>query len=134
MNKSRIVIVLFVLLAAAASLSAGQAVQAVKPPEKKPVDTAKLFAEIAGSYGYNVNGQDMIINFWVEGGKLYGAPQGQENEFAEVILKDAEKLFFEATPPGGQLFEIEFIRGENKKIEKSVLRSQGMEAPGVRIK
>jgi len=131
MNRSRIIIVLIVLFMAAGSLSAGQAVQ---PQVIKPVDTAKLFAEIVGSYGYNINGQDMVINYWVESGKLYGAPQGQENDLAEVILKDAEKLQFEATVPGGNYFEIEFIRGESKKIEKSVLRSQGMEAQGVKIK
>jgi hypothetical protein len=133
MRKHRIII----MLIAAAVLAAAAAAQTAPPAqgqEKKPVDTAKLYAEIAGSYSYSVNGQDMILNFWLENGKLYGAPQGQENEYAEIILKDAEKLFFEATPPGGQLFEIEFARGESKKIEKSVLRSQGMEAAGTKIK
>jgi len=131
MYRSRIIVILIAILMTAGSLSA---VQAVAPQEKKPVDTAKLFAEIAGSYSYQVESQDMIINFWIEAGKLYGAPQGQESEFAEVILKDAAKLFFEATTPGGNLFEIEFFRGESKKIEKSILRSQGMEAQGVKIK
>ena len=51
-------------------------------------------------------------------------------------LKDAEKLVFEATPPGGQLFVIQFIRGESGKFEKSVLSApaQGLEASGAKNK
>jgi hypothetical protein len=133
MRTHRIIPVLIAVIIIAAA-AAAQTAPPAQAQEKKPTDTAKLYAEIAGSYSYNLNGQDMIINFWVENGKLYGAPQGQENEYAEVIIKDVEKLFFEATPPGGQLFEIEFARGESKKIEKSVLRSQGTEVAGIKIK
>jgi len=131
-NRSIAFLAAFVLCAAAAA--AAQTAPPVQAQEKKPVDTAKLFAEIAGAYSYSLDVQEMVINIWVENGKLYGAPQGQENDSAEVILRDAEKLLFEATPSSGQLFQIEFIRGESGKIEKSVLRTQGMEIAGVRIK
>lgn len=134
MRKHRIIIMLIAAAVCAAAAAAAQTAQPAQAQEKKPVDTAKLYAEIAGSYSYSVNGQDVIMNFWVENGKLYAAPQGEESKYAEVILKDAEKLFFEATPPGGRLFEIEFARGESKKIEKSVLRAEGMEAAGIKIK
>jgi hypothetical protein len=132
MNKIRISILVLAIV-----LSAGAAAAQTAPPaqaQKNPVDTAKLFAEIAGSYAYSFGGQDLTVNFWVENGKLYGAPPGEEAEFAEIFLKDADKLLFEATPPNGPLYEIEFVRGEDKKISKSVLRTQGIEAQGVRIK
>ncbi len=127
-------IILAALISAVLCASAAVAQTAPPAQAQKPVDTAKLYTEIAGAYGYNFDGQDMVINFWVEGGKLYGAPQGQENEFAELVLRDAEKLVFEATPPGGQLFVITFIRGESGRFEKSTLRTQEIEIAGVRIK
>jgi hypothetical protein len=128
---------ILVLFAAVLFLAAAAAAQTAPPAqaqEKKPVDTAKLFAEIAGSFAYDYQGQGLTVNFWVESGKLYGAPPGQEAEYAEVILKDADKMIFEAAPPNGQLYEIEFSRGEDGKITKSILRTMGLEVPGVRIK
>jgi hypothetical protein len=124
-----LIAVIMIALAAAA-----QTAPPAQSKEQKPVDTAKLFAEIVGSYAYTYEAQDLVVSFWTENGKLYGAPQGQESEYAEVVLKDAEKLSFEATPPNGQLYEIEFLRGEDKKISKSVLRTGGIEIAGVRIK
>ncbi len=128
----------FVTLILAAMAFAAVAAAQTTPPaqEKKPVDTAKLFAEIAGAYSYSLNGEEMVVNFWVESGKLYGAPQGEENDYAEVVLKDAEKLVFEAQPQAGQLFVIQFVRGESGKFEKSILNSpsQGLEVTGVKIK
>lgn len=133
MRTHRIILVLIAVIAFAAA-AAAQTAPTAQAQEKKPVDTAKLFAEIAGSYAYTSQTQDMVISYWVEGGKLYGAPQGQESDYAEVVLMDAEKFLFEATPQGGQLYQIEFARGESGKFEKSILRTQGMEVPGVRIK
>lgn len=133
MRTNRIIPVL-IAVAILAVAAAAQTTPPAQAPVNKPVDTAKLFTEIAGSYAYTRETQDMVIKFWVEGGKLYGAPEGQENDFAEVVLMDAEKLLFEATPQGGQLFQIEFSRGESGKFEKSILRTQGIEVAGVKIK
>jgi hypothetical protein len=101
--------------------------------EKKP-DAQKIYAEIAGEYSYSLEGQEMLIAFWVKDEKLYGAPRGQEAEYAEITPVDLEKLKFGVTVPNGQYYEIDFSRDENQKITKSVLRTQGMEIPGVRIK
>jgi len=101
--------------------------------EKKP-DTQKIYAEIAGNYSFNAQGQEMIIGFWVKDEKLYGAPQGQEAESAEITPVDLEKLKFGVTVPNGQYYEIEFYRDENQKITKSILLTQGMEIPGIKIK
>lgn len=133
MRTNRIIPVLIAVIILAAA-AAAQTAPPAQAQEKKPVDTAKLYAEIAGTYAYTYEAQDLVVSFWTENGKLYGAPQGQEGEYAEVVLKDAEKLSFEATPPNGQLYEIEFLRGEDKKISKSVLRTGGIEIAGVRIK
>jgi len=132
MRKSVIIIIAVFALAAIAAAQTAPPVQA-----QKPVDTAKLIAEIAGAYEYSVpQGESLIVSFWVENGKLYGAPQGQESDFAELIMKDAEKILFEATTQGGQTFMIEFIRAESGKFEKSILRNaeQGLEVVGLRIK
>jgi len=131
--KNRRTLIILVVIALVAGTAAAQTAPPAQAQEKK-VDTAKLYAEIAGSFVYSFGGQDLAVNFWVENGKLYGAPPGEEAEYAEIVLKDADKLLFTATPPNGQLYEIEFARGEDKKISKSILRTQGVEAQGVRIK
>lgn len=133
MRTNRIVPVLIAIVVLA-STALAQTAPPAQAQEKKPVDTAKLFAKIAGSYAYNYQTQDMVIKFWIENGKLYGAPEGQESDFAEVVLMDTEKLLFEATPQSGELFQIEFSRGESGKFEKSILRTQGIEVAGVKIK
>ena len=133
MRTHRIIPALIAVIIIAAA-AAAQTAPPAQSKEQKPIDAAKLFAEIAGSFAYTYEVQDMVIKYWVENGKLYGAPEGQENDSAEVVLKDAEKLIFEAIPSNGQLYQVEFSRGDDKKISKSVLRTQGIEVPGVRIK
>ncbi len=131
---------LIAVLIAAALLAPAAAAQTAPPTQaqgQKLVDTAKLFAEIAGAYEYTIpQGETMIVGFWVENGKLYGAPQGQESDFAELIKQESEKILFQATTQGGQTFMIEFVRGESGKFEKSILRNaeQGLEVVGLKIK
>lgn len=106
---------------------------ALAAQEKKP-DAQKIYAEIAGQYAYAAGSQELTIVYWVKDGKLYGAPVGQENDNAEIVPVDLTKLKFEATNSDGNYYEIEFSRDETGKIAKSVLKTQGIEAPGTRIK
>lgn len=99
--------------------------------ENKP-DTKKLFAEIAGEYEFAEEGQTMLIKFWVEDGKLFGAPEGETP--AEIVPVEGEKLLFEVNSPDGMNFRLEFVRGEDKKIAKFILRGAGMEGEGIKIK
>jgi hypothetical protein len=103
-----------------------------KPAPK--VDTEKLYKDIAADYSFAIGPEPMVIAFWLQNGKLYGAPRGQENEMAEILPRDLDKLMFEATVPGGQYFELTFLKDDAGKITKCKLVSQGMEVIGDRIK
>jgi hypothetical protein len=119
--------VLFTPLAASPD---GQA--QVKPAPK--VDTEKLYKEIVGDYSFAIGSEPMVVAFWMEKGKLYGAPKGQENEMAEITPRDLEKLMFETNVPNGQYYEITFLRDQAGKITKCKLVTQGVEVIGDRIK
>jgi hypothetical protein len=101
--------------------------------QDKPVDTKKLYNEIAGTYDCEFNGQVMVVIFFEKDGKLFGAP---ENETPEEILPVKDKpLFFEVTPAGsGELYELEFKRNEQKVIDSCVIKVQGMEILGKKRK
>lgn len=103
-----------------------------KPAPK--VDTEKLYKDIAADYSFAIGPEPLVVAFWLQDGKLYGAPRGQENEMAEILPRDLDKLMFEATVPGGQYYEITFLKDEAGKITKCKLASQGMEVIGDRIK
>jgi hypothetical protein len=117
------------ILALLAAVLAGP-VQAQTQAAPKPVDLAKIMAEIAGTYDFDVQGQAMVINFSVQDGKLYGMP---ENETAELLMpmKGDNSLKFDVTvASSGQYFELEFARNEKGEVDKCTLKSQGMEAVG----
>jgi hypothetical protein len=102
--------------------------------QEKKVDTGKLFAEIVGDYDFSFQGEFMTLAFWMDKEKLLGAPRGQEDDYAEIVPVDLENLKFEATTSEGQYFEIAFARDEAGVIAKCLLRSQGLELEGVRVK
>ena len=102
--------------------------------QEQTVDTAKLFAEIAGDYDFAFEDQFMTIAFWVDGEKLFGAPRGQEDDYAEIVPVDPLNLKFEATTSSGQYFEISFVRDEDGNICKCILTTQGIELEGSRVK
>ncbi len=117
--------ILFLFASAFGQTSTGQ---------EKKVDTAKTFAEIAGDYDFSFEGEFMTIVFWVEKEKLLGAPRGQEYDYAEVLPVEIENLKFEATTSEGEYYEIEFRLGDDGKIAKCILKTQGMEIEGTRVK
>jgi len=99
--------------------------------QDKPVDTKKLYNEIAGNYEFQAEGQIMVINFFEKDGKLYGAPVGETPE--EILPVKGSPLKFEVfVSANGQLYQLEFVRNEKDVIDKCVLRVGGMEIAGIK--
>jgi hypothetical protein len=100
---------------------------------QKSTDTEKLYAEIAGDYEFEYEGQSAIISFFVKDGVL----MGKDSEYdpgTPLELVEGKELEFTATAEDGQLFEIKFSRDESGKITKCLLISVGMEIEGVKVK
>jgi len=74
----------------------------------------------------------MIISFWVEEGKFWGAPQGETP--LEVVPVEGEDMKFEVTTLEGQYYELHFIKDEAGKVIKCVVATMGMEMEGAKIK
>jgi len=99
--------------------------------QDKPVDTKKLYNEIAGNYEFQAEGQIMVINFFEKDGKLYGAPVGETPE--EILPVKGSPLKFEVfVSANGQLYQLEFVRNEKDVIDKCILRVGGMEIAGIK--
>jgi len=100
--------------------------------QSKPQDNKKLYAEIAGDWDFNIQGQSMIIQFSEKDGKLFAAPVGETPE--EVIPVPDKPLNFTVTvAANGQFFEMVFSRNEKKVIDTCNLTSQGMTMTGKKI-
>jgi len=121
--KAMIAVSILTLLAA---VLAGP-VQAQTQAAPKPVDMAKIMAEIAGTYDFDVQGQAMVINFFVQDGKLYGMPEGETAELLMPVKGDNPLKFDVTVAANGQYYELEFARNEKGDIDKCTLKTQGME-------
>jgi len=98
-----------------------------------PVDTKKLYAEIAGDYEFAMDAEVMHVIFFEKDGKLYGAPPDETPE--EILPVKDKPLSFEVTVAGsGAYFAIEFLRNEKGEIDKCRLQSQGIELLGTKVK
>ena len=102
---------------------------------QEQTDTAKLYAEIAGDYEFEMEGQVTILTFFVKDGILMGKAENDSDE-EEVILKPVEgkELGFETTNAEGMFIELTFSRDESGKITKCLANAMGMEIEGNRIK
>lgn len=94
--------------------------------------TKKLYAEIAGDYEFDVQGQITVITFFVKDGVLMGR-DSDDDEGTPLEPVEGKELAFEATSAEGQFFEITFSRDESGKITKCLLATMGMEFEGVKI-
>ena len=100
---------------------------------QEKTDTEKLYAEIAGDYEFDVQGQVTVITFFVKEGVLMGR-DSDDDEGTPLEPVEGKELGFEATSEEGQFFEITFSRDESGKITKCLLATRGMELEGVKIK
>lgn len=97
-------------------------------------DKAKLYAEIAGNYQYEFEGQVINIIYSVEDGVLYGNTEGNPEPPSLLEPVEGKELEFTATGDDGNLYVINFSRDEEGKITKSLLSTQGIEIEGIKIK
>lgn len=102
-----------------------------KKQEKKV--SAKLLAEIAGSYEFEFQGEVQVFIFSVGDGKLMGAPEGQVQE--ELEPAEDEEMTFVGYSPDGTEYRFKFARDEEKKITKCTasVPAMGLEIEGVKI-
>lgn len=100
--------------------------------QEKKAASKKTYDEIVGKYEFDVEGQIMVIAFWVENEKLMGGPEGEESVEMEPV--EGEELKFTATNPGGQFYEITFVKDDKGKVTKCVIGTMGMEYEGNKIK
>ena len=99
----------------------------------KNADTEKLYAEIAGDYEFDFEGQMTILTFFVKDGALMGKDsESDPGTLLEPV--EGKELEFKATSEDGQSFDITFSRDESGKITKCLLVTMGMEIAGVKIK
>ena len=99
---------------------------------QQKTDTGKLYAEIAGDYEFEFEGQVDTIAFFVEDGVLMGR-DSDDDEGTPLEPVEGKELVFEATSDSGQLFVITFSRDDSGKITKCLLVTMGMEIQGVKI-
>jgi hypothetical protein len=125
--KSLIAVSILISMAALAGPVQAQT-QAQAAP--KPVDLAKIMAEIAGTYDFDAQGQVMAINFYVQDGKLYGMPEGENAELLTPMKGDNPLKFDVTVVANGQYYELEFSRNEKSEVDKCLLKTQGMEVTG----
>jgi len=101
---------------------------------QEKADAQKIYADVAGTYEFLLEGQNLIIVFFVKEGRLYGKEE-MDPEDVEVKPLDLEKLKFEATvQSNGNYYEIGFIRDAEGKVNQCRLISGGMEVEGTRVK
>jgi len=119
-----------VLALAVLVLAAGVPALANQQNPAKPVDMAKIMAEIAGTYDFEAQGQAIAITFYIQEGKLYGMPEGQTAELLLPMKGDNPLIFNVTAADNGQYYELEFGRDEKGQIDKCTLRTQGQEIIG----
>ena len=96
-------------------------------------DTEKLYAEIAGDYEFEYEGEASIITFFVEDGVLLGR-DSESDPGTQLEPIEGKELEFKATAEDGQILDVKFSRDENGKITNCLIATMGMEIAGVRIK
>lgn len=102
--------------------------------QENKVDTEKLYAEIAGSFEFEYEGQYIVFVFTVEDGNLMGAPEGEVLDILQPV-EDTD-MEFTGFDPNGNEFQFKFARDDDGKITKCTVSvpSEGIEVEGARIK
>jgi hypothetical protein len=118
LNSIFVLVVLALMISGSFSIAAGG-------------DAAKKYAPILGTYEFFAEGQTMLIKFWVDEEKLWGAPEGETPE--ELTPMEGENWKFEVTTGDGQYFVLEFVKDESGKFNKCLLQTMGTELEGTRI-
>ncbi len=92
-------------------------VNTYSPAQKKKKLSAKTkYADFAGYYRFTLEGEEMLINFYVEDGVLCG--RGEEYSMGELKPVKGNDLKFKVETPHGEKWSFEFIKDDKGKIVK----------------
>ncbi len=98
--------------------------------QQKDEALKKKYGQMLGSYEFSWDTQVMVITFWVEGGVILGAPEGETP--AEITPVEGQELKFEADVEG-QYYELTFVKDELGKVTSCIMSVNGQELEGIKI-
>jgi hypothetical protein len=105
----------------------------------RPIDRVKgaqlqesKYADIAGYYKFDIEGQAMVVSFRVEDDQLWIVPKGEEASVLEPV--EDKPLHFSVETGDGSLIEMEFIKDESGKVVNFIALIEGREIKGIKIK
>lgn len=98
--------------------------------QEKDEALKKKYAAYIGDYEFEMEGQVMVIKFWVEEGAFWGAPEGEEK--AELTPVEGEDHKFEVDVMG-TYYEITFAADDAGKFNRCIVLAMGMEMEGIKI-
>jgi len=102
---------------------------------QEKTDPTVLYAEIAGDYEFDWEGQITVLAFFVRDGVLMGkADNDSDEEDVTLVPVEGKELGFETTNAQGMFIELTFSRDESGKITKCLINAMEMEIEGVKIK
>lgn len=90
--------------------------------EKEKADGQTKYADFAGYYRFALEGEEMLINFYVEDGVLCG--RGAEYSLGELKPVKGNDLKFKVETPYGEKWSFEFIKDDKGKIVKCKLTDE----------
>ncbi len=119
---------------AAAAAGAMLAVLLVLPAaaQTKPAAESYQLGELAGDYEFTAEGQALLVRFFVDNARLFGAPPDETPE--EILPVKDKPLCFEVTVQGSEYYFLKFVRNDQGEIDTCIMSVQGMEIPGKKIK
>lgn len=96
--------------------------------EKKKEDAKTKYADFAGYYRFALEGEEMLINFYVEDGVLCG--RGAEYSFGELNPVKGNDLKFKVETEHGENWLFEFIKDDKGRIVKCKFMDEGFAEMG----
>jgi hypothetical protein len=100
--------------------------------QTKPAAETYKLEELVGDYEFNAEGQTLFVRFFVDNGKLFGAPPNETPEQLNPV-KD-KPLCFDVLVQGTEYYFLKFFRNEQGEIDTCIMSVQGMEITGKKIK
>ena len=98
--------------------------------QQKDEALKKKYAPVLGDYEFSMDTQVMVVSFWIEGGVILGAPEGETP--AEITPIEGQELKFEADVEG-TYYELTFVKDESGKVTSCMMVVNGMEVEGVKL-
>ena len=98
--------------------------------QQKDEALKKKYAPVLGDYEFSMDTQVMVVSFWIEGGVILGAPEGETP--AEITPIEGQELKFEADVEG-TYYELTFVKDESDKVTSCMMVVNGMEIEGVKL-